>query len=82
MILDRKLITISIEVTATKIINTLCLHFTKGINRINKLMGIIILEYNSSLVTNARGINKNPKGNKYFKTNLKTITTCCKLLPT
>ncbi|MDI1307717.1 MAG: hypothetical protein PSX42_23115 [bacterium] len=73
MILDRKPITNSMEIMATKTINTLCLNLTKGINKINKLMGIIILEYNSSLVANVSGINKNPKGNKYFKTNLKTI---------
>jgi hypothetical protein len=78
---DLKEKTKSIEITATKIINTLFLNFTEGIKSMNKLIGIIILEYNSSLVANVRGINKNPKGNKYLKANSNTITAFCKLLP-
>jgi len=73
MMFDRKSSTTKMEVTATTITRSFQRDFKKGRNTINKQMGIMILEYNSLLVANARGISKKPKGNKYLITNLKII---------
>jgi hypothetical protein len=63
-------------------INNLYRILINGKNKTNKLIGIIILEYNSGLETSVSGIKKNPNGNKYFKTNLNTTAYFCISLPT
>ena len=47
----------------------------------NKLIGIINLEYNCSLVVNANGRNKKPKRNKYRRTIFRLSLAYGKLLP-
>ncbi|MEO8231895.1 MAG: T9SS type A sorting domain-containing protein, partial [Ignavibacteriota bacterium] len=62
---------------ATTIIRIFHLTFIKGMNRINKLIGIINLEYNSGFVTKVNGIYKKPNSDKLYtatKYNLYEIT--------
>jgi uncharacterized protein Veg len=66
MTFDRKSRTIKTEVNVTTIIRIFHRRFKKGKNRMNKQMGSINREYNSSFVINVKGIAKKPKVNKYF----------------
>ena len=72
---DLNPITNKTETIEMIIIRNFHLFFIYGINKTNKLIGIIILEYSSGLVASPMGISKKPNGKRILKQNERIVFT-------